>query len=150
MIDLCNQILSFRKLTIRMVASLLGKLSSSLIAVEFGRLHYPPLERCKLSSLESYQWNFNAKMKLDEAAHLDVLWWRNNVKGSYKSFAVSNPSITISTDACDIGWRASLKDTRAGGLFSHSETDIHINGKELMACSFGLSLCRMTYSIFMP
>ena len=138
MIDLCNQILSSRKLTIRMVASLLGKISSSLIAVEFGRLHYRSLERCKLSALESSQWNFNAKMKLDEAARLDILWWRNNVKGSYKSFAVSNPSITISTDACDIGWGASLKDTRAGGLFSHSEIDTHINVKELMACSFGL------------
>ena len=139
MVLLCDKALSAKTLSIRSVASLLGRITSSLVGVKFGKLHFRGLERCKLLALENASGNYNAVMCLDKASREDILWWRDNVKASFNSFSVSSPSLTISSDACDIGWGAVFKDFRTSGFFSHSEVKLHINVKELLACSFGLT-----------
>ena len=138
LISFCNEVLSSASLTIRTVAKLLGKISSSLIAVRFGRLHYRNLERCKDRALKRGGFDFDARMILDSPAIRDIEWWRDNVSNSFESFALSNPMISMSSDACEYGWGAVCSGHGTCGFFSDEEFFLHINVKELLACSFGL------------
>ena len=50
--EMCFLALSMNLVTIRFVAKILGKLSSSFIAVPLGNLHYRTLERLKSKALK--------------------------------------------------------------------------------------------------
>ena len=139
---LCDQVLRDPSLTIRQVSRLLGKMTSSMLAVRFSKMHYRNLECCKLQALKSSKGNYDAKIHLDPLAQEDITWWQENVMHSKCSFAVSNPTCWMSSDACDYGWGAVFGDSATGGVFSEEEAALHINVKELQACDFGLqSLC---------
>lgn len=138
LISFCNEVLSSASLSIRTACTLLGKMSSSLIAVRYGRLHYRNLERCKERALNRAGFNFDASIVLDDLAKQDIRWWRDNVADAIATFAISNPDMSMSTDACSYGWGAACEGVRTGGQFSSEESLLHINVKELLACSFGL------------
>ena len=53
-----------------------------------------------------------------------------------------NASCTLTTDASKTGWGAVFLNTKTGGNFTSSESDLHINVLELKAVYFGLkALC---------
>ena len=84
-----NSALSSRVISIRDVASLLGKMTSSLVGVRYGKMHYRGLERCKVTALKEASGDYNASMCLDAFARDDIIWWRDNIKGSFNCFVVS-------------------------------------------------------------
>ena len=140
--ELCQSILHAEKPSIRMVAQLLGKFSSSFPATMFGRLHYRSLECEKIFALRNNLGKFDAPIYLGSAARNDILWWSDNVMDIYDTIGKPNPTFVITTDASKTGWGASFEGVRTGGLFTAEETDLHINVLELMAVLFGLrSLC---------
>ena len=72
----------------------------------------------------------------------DIIWWKNNILGSFNTVRIGNPSFIIPTDASTTGWGAVFKNTSTGGQFSITETLMHINVLELNAILFRLrSLC---------
>ena len=81
--NMCTSLCSTNSCAIRDVAQLLGKFSSSIIAVKMGRLHYRSLEKAKVKNLKAARGNFDKTMILDGQSKLDILWWRDNIMNSH-------------------------------------------------------------------
>ena len=144
--ELCSKILNAHKVSIRTLAQLLGKFSSSFMAVPFGKLHYRALERFKTQSLKIHKGKFDRKVSLNPEARLDILWWRDNIKGSWSPIIRNNADIVKTTDASTIGWAAAKGEISTGGHFTETEKEQHINFLELMAALFGIrALCRHVF-----
>ena len=143
LIDLCQEILDADTITIREVSKLLGKFSSSLLGVPYGRLHYRSVERFKTYSLKQNRGKFDALVKLPLNARLDIKWWRDNITNSFAPIFRGNPSVMMTSDASSFGWGASKDGLSTGGCFTQLEMLDHINTLELKAALFALqSLCR--------
>lgn len=140
---LCNEILGSKYISIRTVAKLLGKFSSSFIGVKMGKLHYRALERIKIKALKINKGKFDKPMTINMAARNDILWWKNNIVDSFSPIIKENPTVTLYTDASSFGWGAKCGIEKCGGQFSPQECKFHINTLELKAALFGLqSLCK--------
>lgn len=143
--EMCSLALSMELSTIRFIAKILGKFSSSFIAVPLGKLHYRKLERHKSQALKLNRGNFDKKIALTKECKSDILWWERNILSSESPIIRENPSLIIHTDASLFGWGASMPTVSTGGQFSLEEQQLHINILELKAALFGLqSLCNNT------
>ena len=139
----CEELLKNQDLTIRRVAKLLGKISSSIIAVIMGRLHYRALEKDKIQALRLNKGNFEAKMYISKKGRDDITWWKTNIMESFSPILRDNPTIELYADASSYGWGESLGSISSGGQFKTDEQKLHINILELKAVLFGLrALCR--------
>jgi len=140
---LCQKYLTVDTVSIRSVARLLGKMTSSFPGVQYGKLNYRALEREKIKALRVNKGNFEAGMELSAEARNNVQWWLDNIQHSCCSLISTNPNVVLTTDASKSGWGAVFGKTKTGGLFTTDETNLHINVLELKAVYFGLSsLCK--------
>ena len=150
LIRLCQKFLRPNTLfTIRQVASLIGSLVSSFPGVEFGPLHYRHIEVDKDYYLRMHHSNFDAEMSLSADSLEEIHWWVNNIQLSTRKIYHTTPDITIYTDASGTGWGAKLENGGTTcGIWSHDETEKHINCLELLAIQLALfSLLRDRSSI---
>lgn len=69
---LCEDILNHDLYTIRRVATLLGKFSSSFLGVKYGRLHYRQTEKEKIKHLRLRKGKYEAKMTLSSQAKKEI------------------------------------------------------------------------------
>ena len=140
LVELCKQVLNQQYVTIRVVAKLLGKFTSSFLGVKFGPLHYRFLDNDKTKALVISKGNFNATMCISEKGREDILWWLDNTLSSFNHIGVGNPTIVITTDACLTGWGGTIGSQRTHGLWHNEETqaDSDINILELKAILFSL------------
>ena len=58
-LDICENILITSKVTTRHIVRVLGKFSSSFLAVPLGKLHYRALERLKTEASKEHKGNFD-------------------------------------------------------------------------------------------
>ncbi len=132
--------------TIRHIAQVLGKIVSSFLGVQAGRMHYRSLEKAKVFGLALNKGNYDKHIVLHKYALEDISWWKDNVLDSFCPIIRGNPELVITTDACLYGWGAALNGIRTGGLFSAEEkNNSHINVLEAKAVKFGLqALCDQT------
>ena len=130
--------------TIREVARLLGKISSSFIGVAEGKLHYRRLEKAKTLTLSWNKGRYDRPMAIPRGAVAEICWWRDNIMESWAPITRPNPDVVFTTDACMTGWGATRDEDRTGGLFSeedkHTDHDekTHINILEAKAVLFAL------------
>ena len=140
--DLCQEVLLKESISIRFFSKLLGKFTSSVQAIKYGQRHYRDLERLKTKALKINKDNFDKKTSIDSLGKQDIIWWKNNILGSFSTIRIGNPSFTSTTDASTTGWGAVFKNTFTSGQFSFTKTLIHINVLELKAILLGIrSLC---------
>ena len=138
--------------TIRSVARLLGKISSSFISVSEGKMHYRKLEKAKTFALSCQKGKYDRPIALPGGAIKELLWWRDNIMISWAPITRGNPDLVISTDACLTGWGATKDGISTGGMFSEAEKGTsrdktHINILEAKAVLFGLkSLCDNSFA----
>ena len=125
--DLCQEVLLKKSVSIRLVSKLLGKITSSFQAIKYGQLHYRDLERLKAKALKINKGSFDKKNSIDSLDKQDIIWWKNNILGSFITIRIGNPSVAITTDASTTAWGAVFKNTSTGGQFSITETLMHIN-----------------------
>ena len=71
--EMCSLALSMNLVTIIFVGKILGKLSSSFIAVPLGKLHYRTLERLKSKALRMNRGNYDKKVVLTADCKTDIL-----------------------------------------------------------------------------
>ncbi len=137
---LLKEVLSKTRVKIRMVASLVGKMVSSLPATLYGPLYYRNVEVNKNMALKKNCGNYEKYMYLSEDAKSDVRWWIKNVPTMYAP--IQWPPITkeIFTDAAGKnGWGANIVGVPPiGGPWSEDQVDLHINVKEMVAILYGL------------
>ena len=98
-LDSCTRFYNANQVTIRTLASLIGKLSSSFLGVQYGPLYYRSLERDKTEGLAMNQGNFEAKIKLSKLSLRDLQWWMDNILGAYKNIYPPEIDCYIYTDA---------------------------------------------------
>ena len=141
--ELCEDILTSDRYTIRDIARLSGKFSSCFIGVPTGKLHFRHLERDKSKALIRTGWKFDKVMVLSEEAKSEITWWKNNISSSFSPIFRDNPQSVLKTDAAkSIGWGAIYDGISTGGHFEVLEKEYHINVLEAKAVLFGLrSLC---------
>jgi len=138
-----KSVLNKRKLTVRMVAKLIGMMVSCFPGVEYGQLYYRRLDMLKTEALRSNMGNFDGPMKLTNATRLDIQWWMNYVNMG-KQISHGKSKFELKTDASGDGWGAVLVGTSStGGPWDQSEREHHINVLEIRAIYLGLkALCR--------
>ena len=136
--DKANKVLR-GKVTIRMVASLVGNLTSSFEAVPNGRLYYRHIELCKTKALKKSGYDFDASCHISEEARKELNWWIQNIDNAF-AYIKSIPKIdyTIHTDASNLGWGACDDTQMCNGRWSDEEKELHINCLELIAIKFAL------------
>ena len=140
--EMCKDLISFKRPTIRTVAKVVGKLVSSFPGVRFGKLYYRLLDNEKSLALQKSKGNFEAKMKLSAESKKDLQWWVDNIMDTTCPIVETKPDITVFSDASKLGWGGAFGDNTTGGNWSLSESEIHINVLELMAALYVLaSLC---------
>lgn len=122
--------------SIREVASVLGFLISIFPAAHLGPLHFRTLDMDKTDALHTSKGNFDATMQLSEGARADLQWWITSAPSLYKSIRISQPEITLYTDASKEGWGGVLEDVKTGGHWTPEESQNHINYLEMLAVLF--------------
>ena len=69
--------------TIREVATLLGKISSSFLMVTQGKLHYRRHEKAKTLTLAWNKGRYDRPKAAPSGAVAEVCWWRDNINPSH-------------------------------------------------------------------
>lgn len=100
----CKQLLKAKKLTIRDLAKVIGKIMASFPAVKFGPLHYRHLEEAKKAALRKAKGCYDGPAFLSLSAKAELHWWLENVSNAQNDIALSDPEITIASDASLSGW----------------------------------------------
>ena len=123
---------------IEVVASLVGKIVSSLPGSLFGALYYRALEADKNGALRRTGGNYEGFMTLSDNAMRDVMWWKENLPTMFAPIRWPPITAEMSTDASGKGWGASFNCTSIGGSWTVAESDLHINVLEMLAILYAL------------
>ena len=75
---------------------------------------------------------------LSNSSKSELTWWVENVDKAFNPVSHGNPNIEIRTDASKKGWGAYLEGDTTQGLWTSSESELHINELELKAIYFSL------------
>ena len=134
----CQELLAQTTVSVRELSKFLGLLTSSIQAIFPAPLHYRHLQRLKNTTLAS-QKIYNAMVALDQAAHEEILWWRDHLHTWNGRALFQDPvDLVIETDASRKGWGAYCQGVRTGGPWSFEEKRLHINCLELLAGSLAV------------
>ena len=134
----CQALLPKPNATITKLAQLVAMLVSCLLAVQFGKLHYRNLEIEKNLALRKHKGNYEAQLTLSLSAKDELTWWIENVDKAFNPILHGNPVIELRTDASKKGWGVYLDGDTTQGLWSVSESQLHISELELKAVHFAV------------
>ena len=134
----CKVLLPKTNTTITELAQLVGTLVSCLPGVKFGKLQYRNLEIEKNLALGKHKGNYEAQLTLSSSAKDELTWWIKNVDKAFNPISHGNPVIKLRTDASKKGWGVYLDGDTTQGLWSVSESQLHINELELKAVHFAV------------
>ena len=139
--SMCKQLLLKSHSTITELAQLVGTLVSCLLGVQFGQLHYRNLEIEKSLALRKHYGTYEAQLTLSSSAKDELSWWIENVDKAFNPISHKNPVLEIRTDASKKGWGVYLDGDTTQGLWSVSESQLHINELEIKAVHFAAQAC---------
>lgn len=142
---LCESFLHKTTCSIREFSELIGNLVACEQAVKYAALHYKHLELVKNFNLKQRKGNYDGDMTITHDCIEDIQWWISNIENTSKEVTLPPPTVTLTSDASGYGWGATVVDTcqSTGGMWSDTETDLHINVLELKAILLALqSFCR--------
>ena len=134
----CQALLPKPNTTITELARLIGMLVSCLPGVQFGKLHHRNLEIEKNLALRKHKGNYEAQLALSSTAKDELTWWIENVDKAFNPISHGNPVIELRTDASKKEWGVYLDGDTTQGLWSVSESQLHINELELKAVHFAV------------
>ena len=136
--EACQQLFKEKAIIIREVAKVFGLLTSSLLRVLYGPLHYKSFEMDKTQALKSNQGNFDSIMALSGEAVADLKWWINSVEETSKRVKQRETLITTTTDASKKGCGCSVEGISTQGSWTHHEAQYHLNYLETKAVFLAL------------
>ena len=133
-------LLAQEMVTIKDLASFIGKISASSRAIRIAPLHYRSLQKM-VNSVVPYHYSnneirrkYSMSLPLTPEAQDDLQWWTNQLK-QFNTAPIQSPTpnLIIESDASNMGWGAACQGARTGGLWSKQEALHHINYLELLA-----------------
>ena len=108
-ISQCQMMLSAEKVSIRDLMKLIGRLSSSAIAVLPAPLQYRAIQRQQIQELASSQ-NYDSLVTLTEEVKEELDWWcQNLLLSNGRSLVQASPQLVIASDASLQGWGGCLQ-----------------------------------------
>lgn len=139
---ICIKLLQIKSVTIRAVASVIGKLVATFPAVEYGRLHYRELEKEKSAALKKVHGHFDRPMRISQMAKEELIWWSNNIDRAIRHINKGKITIRLTSDASGLGWGATDDNVQTGGRWNKLEKaraeNNEINYLEMLAAYFAL------------
>jgi len=146
--QLAQHLLHQPSVSVRDLARFVGKTSASTRAIWQAPLHFRALQFLINSvSLESHPMEtmnvtnkFNTNLALTKEARDDLKWWcaLDRKVQMQSSLQPQIPTMTIESDASNLGWGARQGELQTGGRWSLAETSHHINYLELLAAFLAL------------
>ena len=129
-----------KKITIRLLAKIVGKIVAMFPASLHARLNYRILDRFKVKALLCNKQRWTAKVKLPPNCIKQLTWWKSNVFSDKltKSLHTADPKHHLYCDASGKSWGAVLNKVEAKAHFSDEQRKLSINTKELLAVLYGL------------
>lgn len=134
----CEQLKKMKRFSIRFLAQAIGLIVSSFSAVLWGPLFYRGLDRLKINALRESKGDFEAEVQLSVEADAELDWWISEIDHAFYPLDRTQPDIVLKTDASHSGYGSVCQSTKAGGRWSKSEQQLHINVLELKAIENGL------------
>lgn len=122
---------------IRHFARLVGLLTSSCPAIQYGWLYTKQMERCKYLALCKTS-NYDSHMSVPRYLQDDFAWWLKSIDTAINPIRQDSYCLEIFSDASKKGWGAACGEETASGQWSNTESDKHINCLELLAAFLGL------------
>lgn len=137
--ELCNNIITCRRITIQKFSKIIGKLVAASPGVMHAPLYIKPLERHKERELKNHKGNFNSFFTITPDILENLRWWITHIHSCFKSITSPDPNIMF-TDSSGHMWGAydKTENRRTNGFWSAEEQNQHINVLELKACQVGL------------
>ena len=134
----CKTILSSDSISIRCLASFIGKIVASFPAFKLARAHYRYLEWDKIKFLRANGFDYDAQCVLSSESIADVRWIVKHVVNTSAPIKPSKVSIELFVDASKYGWGATFGHHTTGGLFAEHELVHSINTKETFSILLAL------------
>jgi hypothetical protein len=92
----------------------------------------------KTDALKINKGNFDKLMTLSPDEIHDLNWWYTSISSAYNPISHGEPQVCITTDASLTEWGCSVDDVNAGGNWTPTEAEHHINYLEMLAVFFAL------------
>lgn len=130
----------------RWIASLLGKMTSLIPAIDEALLHLRYLQRDLARNLRRNNMNWEGHCPLSTEGLQDLLWWensstrKNGLPVQTIQIQKSTPAMTIHVDASETGWGIKSNLLTTSGYWTTREKDLSINVRELKTILFAIQL----------
>ena len=103
------------------LSRLIGKMNAATQAICIAPLYYRNLQYCLREALQETQ-DYSTPVVLTEEAREELEWWKDHFSQWNGKRLISHSStLTIETDASEIGWGAVCNGVRTGGPWSPQE-----------------------------
>ena len=136
---LAENLLSCKKVTIRMVMKFIGKLVATEPGFTHAPLYYKEIENYKNNMITYMRGDFDAVIEIPQHITKQILWWKDNIQHVCRHVVIPAPSYQLQTDSSNTGWGGVGCDGfRANGHWSVIEQDYHINVTELLGIYYML------------
>ena len=126
---LAARLLAQPLVSVHLVASIIGLVSSLREEFPYAPLHYRKLQNCFNDNLSKNN-DWEIEVALSDGARADVAWWAENCHAPLAPVIIKPqpPKVTVYTDASLKGWGMSVSDGQVhSGDWSLEETELHIN-----------------------
>ena len=141
-----RRLLAQTSVSVRELAQFVGKATATMRALPLAPLRYRAIQSLMNSvhpmgyTQEGMNLKFNTLVQLNTMSKADLLWWQSQDRKLLSNpIAPTVPSVTIESDASNMGWGAVLNgQTPTGGFWSAEEGRYHINYLELLAAFLAL------------
>jgi len=111
----CKEMLKLEKVSVRQIAKLTGKLTSSMQAILPANLQSRYLQMLQIKGIligKSYE----QEIILSQEARSERIWWASQIDNhNGKTIITPSPDFVITSDASNLGWGATFQDLKTGG-----------------------------------
>lgn len=118
-------------LTVRTVSKHMGMMASCIHLAPNVRLHMRPFQEWLQQQWSQATGSWEDLVVVTHAVQQEIAWWNKENIAQGKHFSQPTPSVTITTDASQLGWGAHRNKLKVRGLWSPQDAIKHINYLEL-------------------
>ena len=130
--QLCSQALSVSNVSVRDVATILGKFAWAAHAVPFAQAHYRDLQSWYINQARG--GDMGKLTSLSDSCRRDLTWWLENLaRVNGKPLKQNDPDLIIFSDSSLSGWGGYCNGVKTRGPWPLSDRSRHINELELIA-----------------